>query len=144
MGFVPSLHRLHRRFAFQCRLRELVVVQRHIAQQGLLQIFSRVKAVRVQHIGRKAVPRKSVPGLKSEPLFHIAQISSCLAFARFRLTNRLNLQQQSVQGWRPISGYSQYEGVGSARFAACAVDAALAQRLLQFKPAFTVGAQVST
>ena len=57
---MPVLHGLHRSFALQGRLRQLVVVQRHVAQQGLLQILSIDKPVGLEYIGNASV----------EPLHH--------------------------------------------------------------------------
>ena len=57
---VPVLHGLHRCLAAQRRLRQLVVVQGHIPQQGLLHVLTAVEPVGLEHIGDTAI----------EPLHH--------------------------------------------------------------------------
>src|SRR6218665_1859838 len=48
---MPLFHGLHRRLAAQRRLRQLVIVQGHIAQQGLLHVLAAVEPVGLEHIG---------------------------------------------------------------------------------------------
>lgn len=46
----PIFHGLHRRLAFQRRLRKLMVVQDHVTQQRLLRILALMEAMRLAYI----------------------------------------------------------------------------------------------
>ena len=52
---MPVFHGLHRCLALQGRLRQLVVVQRHVAQQRLLQILSIQKSMCLEYISNPPV-----------------------------------------------------------------------------------------
>ena len=52
---VPLSHDLLRRFAVESRLRQLVVVQGHIAQQGLLHVRAAVESVSSQNVCNAAI-----------------------------------------------------------------------------------------
>jgi len=50
MRSVPVFHRPHWRFAFECRLGQLMVVQGHVTHERLLQIFTAGESVCFEHI----------------------------------------------------------------------------------------------
>lgn len=52
---IPVFHRLHRRFALERGLRQLVVVQSHIALQGLLHVLAAVESVGLQNVRNAAI-----------------------------------------------------------------------------------------
>lgn len=55
MRLIPVFHGLHRCLALQSRLRQLVVVQRHVTQQPLLQVLSVNESVGLEHIGNAPI-----------------------------------------------------------------------------------------